>query len=136
MRIDTANGVIRDRQHSVGSRHRAYAHFDRSTLPVRQLRLAIHSGIDVLNGSATISTNPPRKAALAFRLHVRRGLSGNIWSPAGKNRDTAWFAMIDADWPRLKAGYDAAAAGQFRREQAAESRFVSTELADFAGVFA
>ncbi len=23
------------------------------------------------------------------------------------NRDTAWFAMIDADWPRLKAGYEA-----------------------------
>ena len=24
----------------------------------------------------------------------------------GQNRDTAWFAMIDADWPRLKAGYE------------------------------
>jgi hypothetical protein len=23
------------------------------------------------------------------------------------NRDTAWFAMIDRDWPRLKAGYEA-----------------------------
>ncbi len=23
------------------------------------------------------------------------------------NRDTAWFAMIDADWPRIKAGYEA-----------------------------
>ena len=25
----------------------------------------------------------------------------------GMNRDTAWFAMIDKDWPRLKAGYEA-----------------------------
>jgi hypothetical protein len=25
----------------------------------------------------------------------------------GLNRDTAWFAMIDADWPRLRAGYEA-----------------------------
>lgn len=25
----------------------------------------------------------------------------------GRNRDTAWFAMTDADWPRLKAGYQA-----------------------------
>jgi RimJ/RimL family protein N-acetyltransferase len=25
----------------------------------------------------------------------------------GRNRDTAWFAIIDRDWPRLKAGYEA-----------------------------
>jgi hypothetical protein len=25
----------------------------------------------------------------------------------GQNRDTAWFAIIDGDWPRLKAGYEA-----------------------------
>jgi hypothetical protein len=25
----------------------------------------------------------------------------------GRNRDTAWFAVIDSDWPRLKAGYQA-----------------------------
>ncbi len=23
----------------------------------------------------------------------------------GQNRDTAWFAMLDSDWPRLKAEY-------------------------------
>ena len=25
----------------------------------------------------------------------------------GRNRDTAWFAIIDGDWPRLRAGYEA-----------------------------
>ncbi len=25
----------------------------------------------------------------------------------GRNRDTAWFAMIDGEWPRFKAGYEA-----------------------------
>jgi hypothetical protein len=25
----------------------------------------------------------------------------------GLNRDTAWFSVIDQDWPRLKAGYQA-----------------------------
>ena len=25
----------------------------------------------------------------------------------GRNRDTAWFAMLDQEWPRLKAGYEA-----------------------------
>jgi RimJ/RimL family protein N-acetyltransferase len=24
----------------------------------------------------------------------------------GRNRDTAWFAMLDGDWPRLQAGYE------------------------------
>jgi hypothetical protein len=24
----------------------------------------------------------------------------------GENRDTAWFAMIDADWPRIKAAME------------------------------
>ncbi len=31
-----------------------------------------------------------------FRQHM-------IWK--GQNRDTAWFAIIDRDWPRLRAGY-------------------------------
>jgi hypothetical protein len=26
---------------------------------------------------------------------------------AGKNRDTAWFAMTDGDWPGLKAAFQA-----------------------------
>ena len=25
----------------------------------------------------------------------------------GRNRDTAWFSMLDGEWPRLKAGYEA-----------------------------
>ena len=25
----------------------------------------------------------------------------------GRNRDTAWFAMLDSDWPRVKAGFEA-----------------------------
>jgi hypothetical protein len=24
----------------------------------------------------------------------------------GENRDTAWFAMLDGDWPRLRAEYE------------------------------
>lgn len=24
----------------------------------------------------------------------------------GQNRDTAWFAMLDSEWPRLRAGYE------------------------------
>ena len=25
----------------------------------------------------------------------------------GGNRDTAWFSIIDSEWPSLKAGYEA-----------------------------
>ena len=25
----------------------------------------------------------------------------------GRNRDTAWYAIIDKDWPKVKAGYEA-----------------------------
>jgi hypothetical protein len=25
----------------------------------------------------------------------------------GRNRDTAWFAMVDAEWPRLEAAFEA-----------------------------
>jgi hypothetical protein len=25
----------------------------------------------------------------------------------GRSRDTTWFAMTDADWPRLRTGYEA-----------------------------
>ena len=25
----------------------------------------------------------------------------------GRNRDTAWFAVIDSEWPRIKAGFEA-----------------------------
>jgi hypothetical protein len=24
----------------------------------------------------------------------------------GENRDTAWFAMTDGDWPQIKAGFE------------------------------
>lgn len=25
----------------------------------------------------------------------------------GENRDTAWYSMLDSEWPALKAAYDA-----------------------------
>ena len=44
----------------------------------------------------------------------------------GRNRDTAWFSMLDHEWPRLRAGFEAwltpenfDAAGQQRTSLAA-----------------
>lgn len=49
---------------------------------------------------------PSKRAALRFGFTFE-GVFRQHMVAKGCNRDTAWFAMIDADWPRLKAGYEA-----------------------------
>ena len=48
---------------------------------------------------------PSRRAAERFGFtyegHFRRAVINK-----GRTRDTAWFAMIDEEWPRLKAAYE------------------------------
>jgi RimJ/RimL family protein N-acetyltransferase len=48
---------------------------------------------------------PSKRAALRFGFRFE-GVFRQHMVVKGKNRDTAWFAMTDADWPRLKAGYE------------------------------
>jgi RimJ/RimL family protein N-acetyltransferase len=47
---------------------------------------------------------PSKRAALRFGFAFE-GVFRQHMVTKGKNRDTAWFAMIDRDWPALKAGY-------------------------------
>ena len=49
---------------------------------------------------------PCKRAALRFGFTFE-GIFRQHMVSKGANRDTAWFAMIDRDWPRLKAGYEA-----------------------------
>lgn len=49
---------------------------------------------------------PSRAAALRFGFTFE-GIFRQHMVIKGRNRDTAWFAMLDSDWPRLKAGYEA-----------------------------
>jgi RimJ/RimL family protein N-acetyltransferase len=46
-----------------------------------------------------------KRAAQRFGF-IFEGIFRQHMVAKGRNRDTAWFAMIDADWPRLKAGYE------------------------------
>jgi RimJ/RimL family protein N-acetyltransferase len=48
---------------------------------------------------------PSRRAAdrLGFTYE---GLFRNHMIVKGRNRDTAWFAMIDSDWPAIRAGFE------------------------------
>ena len=48
---------------------------------------------------------PSKRAAERFGFTFE-GIFRQHMVAKGLNRDTAWFAMIDADWPRLKAGYE------------------------------
>ncbi len=49
---------------------------------------------------------PSRRAALRFGFAFE-GIFRQHMIQKGQNRDTAWFAMIDQDWPRLRAAYQA-----------------------------
>jgi RimJ/RimL family protein N-acetyltransferase len=49
---------------------------------------------------------PSRRAALRFGFSFE-GVFRQHMVVKGKNRDTAWFAIIDKDWPRIRAGMEA-----------------------------
>ncbi|MBO0904482.1 GNAT family N-acetyltransferase [Jiella sonneratiae] len=49
---------------------------------------------------------PSKRAAERFGFAFE-GIFRQHMVVKGENRDTAWFAMLDRDWPRLKAGYEA-----------------------------
>ncbi|MFM2390771.1 MAG: hypothetical protein RLZZ437_2326 [Pseudomonadota bacterium] len=49
---------------------------------------------------------PSKRAAERFGFAFE-GVFRQHMIVKGLNRDTAWFAMIDKDWPRLQAGYAA-----------------------------
>ena len=48
---------------------------------------------------------PSRRAAIRFGF-MFEGIFRQHMVTKGQNRDTAWFAITDADWPRLKARYN------------------------------
>lgn len=48
---------------------------------------------------------PSRRAALRFGFAFE-GIFRQHMVAKGQNRDTAWFAMTDGDWPRLRPGYE------------------------------
>lgn len=49
---------------------------------------------------------PSRRAALRFGFTFE-GIFRQHMVTKGRNRDTAWFSMIDAEWPALRSSYQA-----------------------------
>ena len=48
---------------------------------------------------------PSKAAALRFGFSFEGVFRQHMWGK-GANRDTAWFAMIDAEWPAFKREYE------------------------------
>lgn len=105
MRIDQTHGVI-----EIGSIHwgpsiarsrvtteALFLHADHaiSTLGYRRYEWKCHNG-----------NEPSKRAAKRFGFTFE-GLFRQHMIAKGRNRDTAWFSIIDSEWAELKAGYQA-----------------------------
>ncbi|MFT4003083.1 MAG: GNAT family protein [Rhizobium sp.] len=104
MRIDSAHGVI-----EIGSILWGPA-IARSRVTTETLYLFASYVFDTLGyrrfeWKCNDLNEPSKRAAERFGF-VFEGIFRQHMVAKGQNRDTAWFAMIDTDWPRLKAGYE------------------------------
>jgi RimJ/RimL family protein N-acetyltransferase len=48
---------------------------------------------------------PSKRAARRFGFTFEGVFRQHMWTK-GENRDTAWFSMLDREWPRLREGYE------------------------------
>lgn len=105
MRIDRANGVI-----EVGHIHYGPA-LQRRAAATEAMALMMRRAFDELGYRRLEwkcdSLNAPSRAA-ALRLGFSyEGLFRQAVVYKGRSRDTAWFSVTDADWPTVRAGFDA-----------------------------
>ena len=102
MRIDTVMGVI-----EIGNILWGPA-IARSRIATEALFLFAKHAFDLgyrrFEWKCNNLNEPSKRAALRFGFTFE-GIFRQHMVVKGQNRDTAWFAMTDADWPRLKAGY-------------------------------
>lgn len=105
MRIDTAHGVI-----EIGSILWGPA-IARSRVTTEALFLFAKHAFDDLGyrrfeWKCHNGNEPSKRAALRFGF-AYEGLFRQHMVLKGANRDTAWYSMIDSEWPALRAGYEA-----------------------------
>lgn len=105
LRIDSGNGVI-----EVG--HIAYApSLQRTSTATEAMYLLMRRVFDELGYRRyewkCDALNAPSQAAARRLGFTYEGTFRQAMIYKGRNRDTAWFSIIDRDWPRLKAGFEA-----------------------------
>ncbi len=104
MRNDAANGVI-----EIGNIYWGPG-MARSAMATEALYLFMEHAFEGLGyrrfeWKCNDNNAPSKLAALRFGF-AAEGVFRQHMIVKGESRDTAWFAMIDKDWPRLRAGYD------------------------------
>jgi RimJ/RimL family protein N-acetyltransferase len=105
MRLDAANGVI-----EIGNIWMAPA-LQRTRESTEAIYLMMRHafddlGVRRLEWKCDALNTPSRAAALRFGFQFE-GIFRQHMIIKGRNRDTAWFAMIDKDWPSVRAGFEA-----------------------------
>ena len=129
MRIDAANGVVEigniywgpliSRKPAATEALFLFAQYVFDTLGYRRFEWKCNND------------NVPSKTA-ALRIGFQyEGLFRQHLVIKGLNRDTAWFAMIDKDWVKLKAAYQAWLAPENFDESGAQMRRLEEFRADF-----
>lgn len=104
MRCDAANGVI-----EIGHIWMSPG-LQKSRAATEAIFLMIRHcfddlGVRRLEWKCDALNAPSRRAAERFGF-VFEGIFRQHLIVKGRNRDTAWFAMLDADWPRIRRGFE------------------------------
>ncbi|TSD88708.1 GNAT family N-acetyltransferase [Mycobacterium sp. KBS0706] len=104
LRIDPANGVI-----EVGHIHFSPL-LQRTPMATEAMFLMMARVFDELGYRRyewkCDSRNAPSRAAAARLGFQYEGLFRQALVYKGRNRDTAWFSIIDGEWPRLRAAFE------------------------------
>jgi RimJ/RimL family protein N-acetyltransferase len=105
MRIDPANGVIEIGNILWGPR------IARTRMATEALYLFARHAFDDLGyrrfeWKCNALNGPSRSAAERFGFAFE-GVFRQHMVVKAENRDTAWYAMLDSDWPRIRAGMEA-----------------------------
>jgi RimJ/RimL family protein N-acetyltransferase len=69
------------------------------------MREAFELGYRRLEWKCNALNEPSRRAALRFGFTFE-GIFRQHMIVKGRNRDTAWFAMLDHEWPAIRAGFE------------------------------
>ncbi|MEL6298166.1 MAG: GNAT family protein [Pseudomonadota bacterium] len=104
MRIDPANGVI-----EIGTIHFTEL-LKRTPAGTEALYLMMRRAFDELGyrrleWKCDALNQPSRAAALRYGFTFE-GIFRQALVYKGRNRDTAWYAILDSEWPAIKAGFE------------------------------
>ena len=114
MRADVANGVIEIGSILFGA---ALQRTRMATEAVYLLACLVFDelGYRRLEWKCNVLNEPSRRAALRYGF-VFEGIFRQHMIVKGQNRDTAWFAMLDGDWPTRRTAFETwLAPGNFDR---------------------